>query len=533
MSVVNRYLILTVLVLTACNSSVSPQQKEAFPKITRGPVTTTAIVGKSATFSVTVIGENLSFQWYKNGNVIQNANKSVYTIMQVTNADDGARFSVRVNNSVGVETSTEARLWINGSEDFNQNEGRKGGFLLGSYAKGGQPLSLNWTRQSSFVGPATDNNFRAKSLVVKNTNLVRSPANSYSTPIIAPDGTVFVSAMNIVYAFAPDGTQKSQLKLQDGEIISKMTLASDGTLYGSTDRHIIAIDTSNQIVKWRYAADYVKNAPVLDAMGNLYFIQFDGQRTALTSLTPKGEHRWDYLEGSYLDIFKSSVILGQDKTLYFGDGEGYLHAVSTDGKPKWSRQINATSDIKVLTGISSTPVIDDQNILYIGTHDGKIIAVDTQTTNTKWIINLKNLLTKSDISLRGFALGRDGYLYATGVENTTGSLLLRIDRSAGDIKAIFSISNSEGTSPFEFNSVTPPLVDADGRVFVGTARSGVHTFVGNNELGTYSENPPFFMGHHSDLALGSNGMLYFTGSDSEGLGQSGQTFLRSLSSPNQ
>ena len=82
------------------------------PLITTQPAALTANPGASATFAVTVAGENLSYQWYKNGGAIMSATTTNYTIGSVSVADWGS-YKVTVTNAAGSVTSDAALLTVN------------------------------------------------------------------------------------------------------------------------------------------------------------------------------------------------------------------------------------------------------------------------------------------------------------------------------------------------------------------------------------------------------------------------------------
>ena len=74
------------------------------PAITTPPVATAAVVGRSATLSVTATGTANSYQWRFNNNPITNATAPTYTIASVSAANAG-NYSVVVTNSAGTITS--------------------------------------------------------------------------------------------------------------------------------------------------------------------------------------------------------------------------------------------------------------------------------------------------------------------------------------------------------------------------------------------------------------------------------------------
>jgi serine protease len=105
------------------------------PTITSNPVDTTARVGTDAIFSVTASGVGISaYQWQRSSDGvswsnISNANGDTYTLTNVLTSDNGARFRVRVSNSVGTSDSASARLTVTSSSPTPPRSG--GGGALG------------------------------------------------------------------------------------------------------------------------------------------------------------------------------------------------------------------------------------------------------------------------------------------------------------------------------------------------------------------------------------------------------------------
>jgi chitodextrinase len=86
--------------------------------ITQQPADTTATVGTPATFSVTATGTSpyatgLSYQWYRDGVPIRNANSATFTTpAEVTDADNGAKFRCYVAMPCTNILSAEATLTV-------------------------------------------------------------------------------------------------------------------------------------------------------------------------------------------------------------------------------------------------------------------------------------------------------------------------------------------------------------------------------------------------------------------------------------
>jgi len=92
--------------LTVTSGPVDPA-----PVITDQPDDTVAPLGSPATLSVTASGNNLFYQWYKDGVLISGANSSTLTFPSVQLSDAGV-YTVVITNSGGSVTSNPARLTV-------------------------------------------------------------------------------------------------------------------------------------------------------------------------------------------------------------------------------------------------------------------------------------------------------------------------------------------------------------------------------------------------------------------------------------
>jgi hypothetical protein len=107
--------------LTACGNgggsggapapAPAPAPATVAPTITLGPGGRAAAVGANVSFSVSATGSPTRYQWRRNGVDIAGATGASYGKVADL-ADDGARFSVRVGNSIGEVTSSDAVLSV-------------------------------------------------------------------------------------------------------------------------------------------------------------------------------------------------------------------------------------------------------------------------------------------------------------------------------------------------------------------------------------------------------------------------------------
>jgi sugar lactone lactonase YvrE len=112
------------LLLTACgggggNGGTAPSngsQPSApvvqAPTITLQPAAQSVGAGQPATFVVNAAGQDLAYQWRRDGKDIAGANASSYTLDAPAASDDGAGFSVVVKNAGGSVTSSTATLSV-------------------------------------------------------------------------------------------------------------------------------------------------------------------------------------------------------------------------------------------------------------------------------------------------------------------------------------------------------------------------------------------------------------------------------------
>lgn|SRR5690554_379490 len=93
-------------------AQVTVTELQVAPTITSQPVNIERALGDVAEFSVTASGLSpLTYQWFRNGALIDGANGSSYELSDL-DYDDAGAFRVEVSNSIGSETSENANLSV-------------------------------------------------------------------------------------------------------------------------------------------------------------------------------------------------------------------------------------------------------------------------------------------------------------------------------------------------------------------------------------------------------------------------------------
>ncbi len=98
--------------IVSSDVAVTVNRMLATPTITRQPFNLLVCLGELAGFVVVATGDDLSYQWYRNGVEIFSGTGAGYTTPAATMADNGAKFKVRVSNASGSVMSSEATLTV-------------------------------------------------------------------------------------------------------------------------------------------------------------------------------------------------------------------------------------------------------------------------------------------------------------------------------------------------------------------------------------------------------------------------------------
>ena len=168
------------IALTACGGGGSssdsagggtttpPVEVPIAPTISAPPDNQSVVAGQTATFSVQASGSGtLSYQWKKNGTDIPtNATSSSYTTPAASIADNGAKYSVSVSNSVGTVTSNTATLEVVAKAvaatittqpaDQSALTGQTATFLVKA---AGTSLSYQWKKNGADIPGATSSSY--------------------------------------------------------------------------------------------------------------------------------------------------------------------------------------------------------------------------------------------------------------------------------------------------------------------------------------------------------------------------------------
>jgi len=218
------------------------------------------------------------------------------------------------------------------------------------------------------------------------TNVVDS-YNIFSSPVTTDEGSIyFVSGSYLFRIKEINGVPVEQWSLNLGcSDNSSPILGGDGTIYiGSNGLYAINPEGT---IKWYYPLnDAVTSPPVISANGTIYFGSENGY---VYALNPNGGEKWKYNTES---VIKASPVISNDGNIYF---------CTVDKKVYAFNPVNQTLLWVVYGGESfkSSPTINSNGYLFVGSTVGKLYAIDTETGsgigNTPWPKDGQNLKNNS------------------------------------------------------------------------------------------------------------------------------------------
>ncbi len=298
-----------------------------------------------------------------------------------------------------------------------------------------------------------------------------------------------------------------------GERRAAVSVMPDGTLVVPNGRHpVSAHDPATGTVLWDTKqrgdiwAVIERSQPAISADGHIYF----GERgNNLWSFTPPSTIDWRYKVRADGDVMTPPTV-GPNGTIYMASdalAAGWFFAMNPDGSVKWKAVIGGSPH-----NVSPAPS-HDASTVYITAGGNKLIAVDVDTGAERWrivlapggsgsrhpnfspviaadgtiyVANMHGVSAVEPVAgvrlwearfpatqfLSPPALGADGTLYVGGTSQP--STFYALDPVDGSV-----LWKHRMTLPGRFSN-TPPIVDADGNVFVGSA-TAFYAFDGDGD----------------------------------------------------
>ncbi|RMH10782.1 MAG: hypothetical protein D6697_00235 [Armatimonadetes bacterium] len=313
-------------------------------------------------------------------------------------------------------------------------------------------------------------------------------SRSYSSPVIAADGTIYFGAANGVHAVRPNGQRRWQWNAGYSAATSTPAIGVDGTVYALVnpgDAILVALNPSNGSLLWSVylGGRNVRSSPAIGPDGRIYVTNGEVPGGYLYCINPNGTLAWRL----YLDTEANSTpSFGTDGAIYVGSAR-HLNAINPNGTFRWRfpvfypvqgsvglagsrvffgawdsafRCVNLSGTqqwIAALNAIVESGVALTNDRVYM-THSGGELRAYTHTGTLRW---------RHSGAYRGStpAVGADGVVYVVG---GNGGTLYAIAPSSGLVRWSASISAA--------NWYASPAIGADGTVYVVNGDGRLHAF---------------------------------------------------------
>lgn len=207
-----------------------------------------------------------------------------------------------------------------------------------------------------------------------------------------------------------------------------------------------------------------------------------------------GTIKWKFEAGGGIE---GSPSIGEDGTIYFGSHDGYLYAITEEGKLKWKTKIGTPSkveDYDTIKSTISTPTISSDGVIYILSHDQHLYAINPDGTE-KW----KFPITFNTDNWASPAVGDDGTIYITTYQPKGG---------------VYAI-NPDGTEKWHygetFTTCGSVTIGEDGTIYAGfqlKSGSSDHELLALNPDGTKKWGVKTTRFLESSLAIAPDGTIY-------------------------
>ncbi len=296
-----------------------------------------------------------------------------------------------------------------------------------------------------------------------------------SSAAVAPDGSVYTADWSgRIYAYTQDGTLKWTYDESAGDIfLGSPAVAADGSLYlGGIDGFLYALSSGGDVHWIEVGEGSIETAPVLDADGNIYYVESTPATARLIALNPQGTERWTLdlpARDDGISTASAAPAIDFSGTLYVSyeiefpgtdrAPEGSIIAVTKEGIDHWNFAMD--------TPVSHTPAVSESGMLYAVTQDGLFLALD-DLGFLHWTMHVGPVYFSSP------AVGHNGEIYIVAFDDEagSGSRLLALNEE-GELLWQGAIAGIVDASP---------VINAYGELIVGDYSGTVYAFQADGPL---------------------------------------------------
>lgn len=205
-----------------------------------------------------------------------------------------------------------------------------------------------------------------------------------SSPAIDQSGFLYLGDLNgRLHKFQDHGTFTTRLwKAQIGtKITASPVIGPDGTVYVGSTNGLSAVRPTDGSIRWNIPAGIVDETPALGKDGTVYFGAKSGQSRAIHAVAGDGTRRWQYGPVPLSSPHGGFPTVGGDGVVYVGFGTG-IYAFSPDGVSLWIHDTGeVVSSFPTIAGTASTTT-GGTAALYAATANRTLYAVSSPRHGT-------------------------------------------------------------------------------------------------------------------------------------------------------
>ncbi|KAL9971353.1 hypothetical protein ACROYT_G023866 [Oculina patagonica] len=342
------------------------------------------------------------------------------------------------------DSSVEPLVFV-GSEDHNMYAlSAASGTVIWKYRTLGKIMSSAALSQDEEIVYFGSNDGNVYALGAANGSVVwtlKTEGAVVASPRVGLDGTVYVGSQD-KHVYALNGKTGSVLWKTDlhcpiwgavavdnekGLLFTGCTSDKSNASDSQDTPHVFALKASSGEIAWKFdRAGSVYGSPALMPGGQtVFFATLDHNIYALDR--ESGKLYWSHDTGS--EVESSPVVSKLDGTLYVGLIKDQLIAVNTidgplAGKVKWT--VNTGGEVV------SSPVITEDGRVFVGSGDGRILALKQTDGSHIWSPTTRDYVVASVAVSRDnvvYAASSDKFVYA--LHGDDGSVIWKFETGAG------------------------------------------------------------------------------------------------------
>ena len=204
-------------------------------------------------------------------------------------------------------------------------------------------------------------------------------------------------------------------------------------------------------------------------------------RSPYSTASNPGEEKWWYkTETSFIE---GSPVIDKNGVIYFGSWDNHLYAINPDGTVKWKYDIQGN--------VETSPAIDENGVIYVGTHFspgyGTFLFAINPNGTLKWKYPTSNIYSSPVIADDG--------------------MIIFCDSDNWNINAIYP---NNGTIKWCYHAGTniysSPAIGDDGTIYVGSIDNLVYALYPNNGTVKWKFNTGTWV--HGSPTIADDGTIY-------------------------